>query len=137
MPICISELWAFDIHFWMLLNLLSHDFVNIAKEQFELLEGMAKRMTNLFQEIAKYFAFDPKKYPMEEFFRDIKTFCIQFSVSVKKRTINCGIFCFVLSFLCAKWGKGSEEIMTMTIDHRYIYTKRILTFTFDQLCTLL
>lgn len=58
------------------------DFVNQAKETHEVLEGMSKKMSSLFQSVSKYYAFDPKKYTMEEFFGDIKTFLSQFKVSV-------------------------------------------------------
>ena len=58
-----------------------HQFVNTSKEQCEVLEGMCKKMTSLFQETAKYFAFDPKKYTMEEYFTDVKTFIEAYNVS--------------------------------------------------------
>lgn len=45
------------------------------------MEGMAKKMSTLYLETAKYFAFDPKKYTMEEFFGDIKAFIASFNVS--------------------------------------------------------
>lgn len=41
---------------------------------------MYKKMTNLFHSTAKYFAFDPKKYTMEEFFTDLKAFVENFNV---------------------------------------------------------
>lgn len=43
---------------------------------------MYKKMTSLFQSTAKYFAFDPKKYTMEEYFTDIKTFIESYNVSI-------------------------------------------------------
>lgn len=58
--------------------------MNTAKEQYEVLDGMASKMSELFSDIAKYFAFDPKKYTMEEFFADLKKFCQQFTVSRNK-----------------------------------------------------
>jgi diaphanous 2 len=58
-----------------------YEFVNTSKEQCEVLEGMYKKMTLLFQDTAKYFAFDPKKYTMEEYFTDVKTFIEAFNVS--------------------------------------------------------
>ena len=58
-----------------------HEFLNTAKEQVEVLEGMYKKMTSMFQNTAKYFAFDPKKYTMEEFFTDLKAFIESFNVS--------------------------------------------------------
>ena len=57
-----------------------YKFVGMAKEQCEILDGMYKKMTSLFQATAKYFAFDPKKYTMEEYFTDVKTFIDSFSV---------------------------------------------------------
>ena len=42
---------------------------------------MFKKMTSLFASTAKYFTFDPKKYTMEEFFGDLKTFIKQYHVS--------------------------------------------------------
>ena len=57
-----------------------YQFAGIAKEQCEVLEGMHKRMIASYQQIAKYFCFDPKKYAMDEFFGDIKTFIDGFVV---------------------------------------------------------
>jgi len=57
-----------------------HQFAGIAKEQCEVLEGMHKRMVASYQQTAKYFCFDPKKYTMDEFFGDIKTFIDGFVV---------------------------------------------------------
>ena len=63
-------------------------FVNVmtsfhesASETYEVLDGMYSKMSALFQEIAKYFAFDPKKYGLEELFSDINKFCQHFTVS--------------------------------------------------------
>jgi len=60
----------------------AHQFVNTAKDQLEVLEGMYKKMTTMFQDTAKYFAFDPKKYTMEEFFSDLKAFIENFNVCI-------------------------------------------------------
>ena len=57
-----------------------HQFVGIAKEQCEVLEGMHKRMIVSYQQMAKYFCFDAKKYTMDEFFGDIKMFIDGFVV---------------------------------------------------------
>jgi len=66
-----------------LLSLIEmHQFAGSAKEQCEVLEGMHKRMIASYQQMAKYFSFDPKKYAMDEFFGDIKTFIDGFQVSV-------------------------------------------------------
>jgi len=59
-----------------------HQFAGIAKEQCEVLEGMHKRMIASYQQMAKYFCFDPKKYAMDEFFGDIKTFIDAFAVCI-------------------------------------------------------
>lgn len=45
-----------------------------------MLEGMFKKMSSLFGDMGKYFTFDTKKYSMDEFFGDIKTFMEQFRV---------------------------------------------------------
>ena len=66
-----------------LLN-FAHNFVNTAKEQVEVLQSMAKKMTSLYELISKYFTFDHKKYAMEEFFNDFKTFNRDFKVIVAR-----------------------------------------------------
>ena len=53
---------------------------------------MFKRMSTLFSDMAKYYAFDPKKYTLDEFMGDIKTFIEQFKVSQKN-----------FSFYSIKW----------------------------------
>jgi len=55
-------------------------FAATAREQCEVLEGMHKKMMSLFQQTAKYYCFDPKKYTMEDFFGDIKAFMDNFNV---------------------------------------------------------
>jgi len=57
-----------------------YQFVGIAKEQTEVLEGMHKRVIASYQQMAKYFCFDAKKYAMDEFFGDIKMFIDGFVV---------------------------------------------------------
>ena len=57
-----------------------YQFAGVAKDQCEVLEGMHKRMIASYQQMAKYFCFDPKKYAMDEFFGDIKTFIDGFVV---------------------------------------------------------
>jgi hypothetical protein len=59
-----------------------YNFANKAKADYEILDGMCKKMSQLFQATAKYYAFDPKKYTMEEFFADLRTFISQFKVGV-------------------------------------------------------
>ena len=58
------------------------DFLNQAKEQHEVLEGMMNKMTTLFANTAKYYCFDKKKYTMEEFFGDVKKFLESFKVGI-------------------------------------------------------
>lgn len=70
-----------------------HAFLKTAKEQVNVLENMYKKMTMKFQNTAKYFSFDPKKYTMEELFTDLKTFVHSFNVWI--------FFCFFLTL--TKW----------------------------------
>ena len=53
-------------------------FVVQAREQHETLQCMFSMMERLYTSIAEYFAFEPKKYAMDEFFADIKIFKDQF-----------------------------------------------------------
>ena len=53
-------------------------FIVQAKEQHETLQSMFSKMERLYSNIAEYFAFEPKKYTMDEFFADIKIFKDQF-----------------------------------------------------------
>lgn len=67
-------------------------FLDEAKEKFQLLEQMFAKMDRLFKEIARYYAFDHKKYTMDEFFNDIKSFKDQFNEAknenIKKRELE-------------------------------------------------
>ncbi|XP_041359687.1 protein diaphanous homolog 2-like isoform X2 [Gigantopelta aegis] len=49
-------------------------FLATAREQYEVLNTMYKKLESLFLGLAKYLTFDPKKYAIEELFSDIKTF---------------------------------------------------------------
>ena len=60
-----------------------YQFVGVAKETCEVLEEMRKRMIASYQQMAKYFCFDAKKYTMDEFFGDIKTFIDGFVVTCR------------------------------------------------------
>lgn len=53
-------------------------FLSEAREKFQVLEQMFAKMERLYKDIAQYYAFDPKKYTMDEFFMDIKSFKDQF-----------------------------------------------------------
>jgi diaphanous 2 len=67
-------------------------FLEDAKEQHQILEQMFAKMDRLFKEIARYYAFDPKKYTMDEFYNDIKSFKDQFNEAknenIKKRELE-------------------------------------------------
>ncbi|XP_037088136.1 protein diaphanous-like isoform X2 [Pollicipes pollicipes] len=54
------------------------EFAASAREQVNILTSMAQTMTERFASIADFFAFDQKKYTMEDFFGDISTFIKQF-----------------------------------------------------------
>lgn len=49
-------------------------FIEGARETFSLLEEMHKKMDSLYKKLSKYFAFDEKKYKVDECFGDLKTF---------------------------------------------------------------
>ncbi|PAV58340.1 hypothetical protein WR25_14728 [Diploscapter pachys] len=53
-------------------------FLADAKKEQTTIEMMNKKMNSDWTSLAKYFAFDTKKYKMEEFFNDMKTFKQQF-----------------------------------------------------------
>lgn len=67
-------------------------FLLEAKDKFQLLEQMYNKMERLFKEIARYYAFDPNKYTLDELFSDIKSFKDQFieahKDNVKKREME-------------------------------------------------
>lgn len=50
------------------------EFAVQCRQQVEVLGKMQKQMENIYKEIGEYFSFDTNKYPMEEFFSDIKSF---------------------------------------------------------------
>ncbi|KAI2808100.1 Protein diaphanous 1 [Blomia tropicalis] len=53
-------------------------FKESAQQQYELLNGMFGKMESQYQLLGKYFTFDPKKYPMEDCFSDLKLFKDQY-----------------------------------------------------------
>lgn len=57
------------------------DFAVQCRQQVEVLGKMQKQMENIYKEIGEYFSFDTNKYPMEEFFSDIKTFKEHFTTA--------------------------------------------------------
>lgn len=63
------------------LNSIIQTFAKEARDQFEILETMFKNMDILYTELSEFFTFDKQKYPLEEFFADVKTFKDNFIVS--------------------------------------------------------
>lgn len=53
-------------------------FSRLANDGYELLQNMLLRMNNKYQDLAKYYAFDPEKYKMEEIFNEIREFKLKF-----------------------------------------------------------
>ncbi|XP_018329945.1 protein diaphanous isoform X2 [Agrilus planipennis] len=49
-------------------------FAKEAREQCLVMQKMFKKMDELYNELAEYYAFDKQKYVLEEFFTDLKTF---------------------------------------------------------------
>lgn len=49
-------------------------FYESAKETCDLLDHMEKNMRTKFDEVGKFFAFDPKKYGSDEMFTDLNKF---------------------------------------------------------------
>ncbi|XP_035265796.1 protein diaphanous homolog 1 [Anguilla anguilla] len=58
-------------------------FVSVAREQYEKVDLMHKSMEKQYEELGKYFVFDPKKISVEEFFGDLNNFCNMFQQAVK------------------------------------------------------
>ncbi|KAH8381058.1 hypothetical protein KR200_004223, partial [Drosophila serrata] len=49
-------------------------FAEECRQQVDVLGKMQLQMEKLYKDLSEYYAFDPSKYTMEEFFADIKTF---------------------------------------------------------------
>lgn len=60
------------------------DFSAQCNDQVEVLVKMKNKMENYYKEVGEYFAFDTNKYPMEDFFSDIKTFKELFSQAYRE-----------------------------------------------------
>ncbi|OCT88420.1 protein diaphanous homolog 1 isoform X1 [Xenopus laevis] len=58
-------------------------FVKEAQEQYTKLCMMHENMLSLFQDLGKYFVFDPKKTSIEEFFSDLQNFRNMFLQALK------------------------------------------------------
>ncbi|XP_057205099.1 protein diaphanous homolog 1 [Triplophysa rosa] len=59
-------------------------FVSTAREQYEKLDLMRENMEKQYEDLAKYFVFDPKKMTSEEFFGDLNNFRNMFQQAVKE-----------------------------------------------------
>ncbi|KAJ8377192.1 hypothetical protein SKAU_G00077720 [Synaphobranchus kaupii] len=59
-------------------------FVSVAREQYEKVDLMHKSMEAQYEDLGKYFVFDPRKISVEEFFGDLKNFCNMFQQAVKE-----------------------------------------------------
>lgn len=57
-----------------------YSFVGSAHEQFEKLDMMHKNMEKQYDDLGKYFVFDPRKLSVEEVFGDLNTFRNMFQV---------------------------------------------------------
>ncbi|KAG7465366.1 hypothetical protein MATL_G00175690 [Megalops atlanticus] len=60
------------------------NFVSMAREQYEKVDLMHKSMEKQYEELGKYFVFDPKKISVEEFFGDLNNFRNMFQQAVKE-----------------------------------------------------
>ncbi|XP_074040398.1 diaphanous related formin 1 isoform X3 [Leptinotarsa decemlineata] len=49
-------------------------FAEDAREQCDVMQKMLKKVESLYNDLSEYYAFDKQKYPLEEFFTDLKTF---------------------------------------------------------------
>uniref|UniRef100_A0A1I7U395 GBD/FH3 domain-containing protein n=1 Tax=Caenorhabditis tropicalis TaxID=1561998 RepID=A0A1I7U395_9PELO len=59
-------------------------FLKKAFTEFATVSTMSEKMKNDWESIVKYYAFNDKKYPMEEFFADIRTFSEQYAAAWKE-----------------------------------------------------
>ena len=59
-----------------------NEFRDRATEEYKLLESMHKKMESLYIDLSTYLSFEPKKYPMDECFGDLKLFKDQYKQAV-------------------------------------------------------
>ncbi|KAI5100671.1 protein diaphanous-like 1-like [Silurus meridionalis] len=62
----------------------TYSFVATAREQFEKLQLMHNNMEKQYEDLGKYFVFDPKKVSPEEMFGDLNNFKNMFQQAVKE-----------------------------------------------------
>ncbi|KAH7953779.1 hypothetical protein HPB49_012065 [Dermacentor silvarum] len=56
-------------------------FYDQASQEHELLSGMFAKMKKLYEDLAEFYVFESKKYTLDEFFTDVKSFKEQFSAA--------------------------------------------------------
>ncbi|EGT52178.1 CBN-CYK-1 protein [Caenorhabditis brenneri] len=59
-------------------------FLKKAIVEFATVSTMSEKMKSDWESVVKYYAFNEKKYPMEEFFADIRTFSEQYTAAWKE-----------------------------------------------------
>lgn len=60
------------------------DFAVQSNDQLDVLMKMMHKMENCYEDLGQYFTFDTKKYPIEDFFSDIKMFKVSFAEAHKE-----------------------------------------------------
>lgn len=58
------------------------EFAKQAKQECAVLKNMFQKLETLYTGLADYYVFDKQKYPLEEFFTDMKAFLDGFYVSI-------------------------------------------------------
>ncbi|ULU01015.1 hypothetical protein L3Y34_001424 [Caenorhabditis briggsae] len=61
-----------------------HPFLEKARKEFATVSTMSAKMKNDWESVVKFYAFNATKYPMEEFFADIRTFSEQYATAWKE-----------------------------------------------------
>ncbi|KRX39361.1 Protein diaphanous -like protein 3 [Trichinella murrelli] len=59
-------------------------FLTIAREQFQLLETMHKKMQDVCRSLLKYFSFDSKTYPVDQCLADLRDFKVAYEKTAKE-----------------------------------------------------
>ncbi|KRY18538.1 Protein diaphanous -like protein 3 [Trichinella patagoniensis] len=59
-------------------------FLTVAREQFQLLETMHKKMQDVCRSLLKYFSFDSKTYPVDQCLADLRDFKVAYEKTAKE-----------------------------------------------------
>ncbi|KRX97790.1 Protein diaphanous -like protein 3 [Trichinella pseudospiralis] len=59
-------------------------FLTVAREQFQLLETMHKKMQDVCRSLLKYFSFDSKTYPIDQCLADLRDFKVAYEKTAKE-----------------------------------------------------